>query len=298
MAETTLVPVDFHGISLIAVRIDGAPHVALKPICEALTINWQAQHLRIQRHPVLSTCVVVTKMQIPGDDQSRELVCLPLNKLNGWLFGISAARVHGEARRERLIEYQRECFDVLAAHFGAAQPALPDAASISAAQAGEIATLIAERFTDGRERPYAWSRFNTHFRVARYRELPASQFHQACQYIHTMPHKQNAPALPLAASPAEAQAAELASLIAERLTPTTGLHPGQRTAIEERIDRLGRLFHPFSAQFGDVMGIQRALRGKHPDHGMTEPGWTRILPRIEDIARLPINRSRQTTRSQ
>lgn len=36
---------------------------------------------------------------------------------------------------------------------------------ISKAQAGELACLIAERFPDGKSRPYAWSRFNNHFQL-------------------------------------------------------------------------------------------------------------------------------------
>ena len=66
--------------------------------------------------------------------------------------------------------------------------------SISKAQQGEIATLIAERFPSGKDRPYAWSRFNNHFRLASYKDLPASRFEEACAYIRTMP--EIAPALP------------------------------------------------------------------------------------------------------
>lgn len=58
--------------------------------------------------------------------------------------------------------------------------------SISKAQQGELATLIAERFPSGKDRPYAWSRFNNHFRLASYKDLPASRFEEACQYIRTM----------------------------------------------------------------------------------------------------------------
>jgi hypothetical protein len=115
--------VEFHGATLHAVTIDGVHHVALRPICDDLTIDFSAQRQRILRHPVLSTCVGVTTTQVAGDDQARELLCLPLDKLDGWLFGISAARVRDPAKRERLIQYQRECFDVLAQHFGIA-PAL------------------------------------------------------------------------------------------------------------------------------------------------------------------------------
>lgn len=60
-------------------------------------------------------------------------------------------------------------------------------ATISKAQQGEIATRISEKFLDGRKRPYAWSRFNNHFRIASYKDLPASRFEEACEYITTMP---------------------------------------------------------------------------------------------------------------
>lgn len=66
--------------------------------------------------------------------------------------------------------------------------------SISKAQQGELATLIAERFPSGKDRPYAWSRFNNHFRLASYKDLPASRFEEACEYIKTMPEQ--IPALP------------------------------------------------------------------------------------------------------
>ena len=66
--------------------------------------------------------------------------------------------------------------------------------SISKAQQGELATLIAERFPSGKDRPYAWSRFNNHFRLASYKDLPANRFGEACEYIRTMPEL--VPALP------------------------------------------------------------------------------------------------------
>ena len=59
--------------------------------------------------------------------------------------------------------------------------------SISKTQQGELATLIAERFPSGKDRPYAWSRFNNHFRLASYKDLPANRFEEACEYIRTMP---------------------------------------------------------------------------------------------------------------
>lgn len=66
--------------------------------------------------------------------------------------------------------------------------------SISKTQQGELATLIAERFPSGKDRPYAWSRFNNHFRLASYKDLPANRFEEACEYIKQMPEP--VPALP------------------------------------------------------------------------------------------------------
>ena len=71
---------------------------------------------------------------------------------------------------------------------------LPTPETITKAQQGELATLIAERFPSGKDRPYAWSRFNNHFRLASYKDLPASRFQEACEYIRNMPEL--APALP------------------------------------------------------------------------------------------------------
>ncbi|MDP4300354.1 phage antirepressor N-terminal domain-containing protein [Leptothrix discophora] len=115
-----LISITFHGAPILAMLVNGVPHVSVRSICEALGIDAEAQRLRIKRHSVLSSVACVTKAPA-ADGKSYDTLCLPLDKLNGWLFGISAARVRPELR-ERLIAYQRECFDVLARHFGAAQP--------------------------------------------------------------------------------------------------------------------------------------------------------------------------------
>lgn len=90
-------------------------------------------------------------------------------------------------------------FDAMAT--GQARPSLPALpALITTAQAGELATLLAERFPTGKDRPYAWSRFNRPFRLASYRDLPADRFEEACAYIPTMPVKAATPMTPLALS--------------------------------------------------------------------------------------------------
>ncbi|SFK64188.1 BRO family, N-terminal domain [Nitrosomonas aestuarii] len=60
---------------------------------------------------------------------------------------------------------------------------------ISTEQQGILFNLMAERFPDGRERPYGWSRFQNHFSVNSYKNLPASKFNDACAYIQNLPSK-------------------------------------------------------------------------------------------------------------
>lgn len=110
--STTLAAVEFHGATLVTTLVDGVPHVALKPLAEAIGLDWNGQYQRATRDPVLSSVMCVTHTT-GGDGKRYEMTCLPLKHLNGWLFGVDANRVAPEVR-DRLIEYQRECYDVLA----------------------------------------------------------------------------------------------------------------------------------------------------------------------------------------
>jgi hypothetical protein len=63
--------------------------------------------------------VVVTTTEIEPErrrPRTSEMVCLPLDYIAGFLFGVNADRVKPELR-ERVILYQRECYRVLADAF-------------------------------------------------------------------------------------------------------------------------------------------------------------------------------------
>lgn len=111
----------FYDDEVTAVRVENMVYVPIRPICDYLGVDWSAQLQRIRRDPVLSeemSGVVVTP--IPLNDNKfanpQEMICLPLDYLSGWLFGINANRVKAEIR-ERLLRYQRECYKVLAEAF-------------------------------------------------------------------------------------------------------------------------------------------------------------------------------------
>lgn len=122
--EKALIPieervVEFYGDQIKGATVMVAPlghvtYIPITPVCEFLGVNSDAQRRRIQRDPVLSQEARTVLLQTEGGTQ--ELFCLPLDMLNGWLFGINAARVKGGVR-ETLIRYQRECYRVLAQAF-------------------------------------------------------------------------------------------------------------------------------------------------------------------------------------
>ena len=113
-------------ITVVVVGSDGAEqliYVPLRPICEYLGIDWSSQRRRITNDPVLSRrsrSVAVTATEAGG---RREMTCLPLDYLNGWLFGVSTNRIKDDGIRERLIRYQDECYSVLAKAFLSRQTA-------------------------------------------------------------------------------------------------------------------------------------------------------------------------------
>ena len=112
--------VEFYGDQIIAVQMkDGDVLVPIRPICDLVGVTWPSQRNRIGRDAVLSVearnvSVFVTNTQ--GQGQRREMLCLPLDYISGFLFGLNADRVKPELR-ERVILYQRECYRVLAEAF-------------------------------------------------------------------------------------------------------------------------------------------------------------------------------------
>lgn len=113
MSQSNMALVPFHGDQILTIKDQGGTiRVAVKPIAETTGLDWSSQFQRIKRDPVLSTCMVIITMQMPGDDQKRDIATLPLEMMHGWLFGIDASRVREEIR-ETILAYQRECYRVL-----------------------------------------------------------------------------------------------------------------------------------------------------------------------------------------
>ncbi len=196
MTHTThIAAVDFHGQSLTVVTGPNGEHlVAMKPICEAIGLGWQSQYNRIKRHDVLSSTVVIMTT-VAEDGKKRELLCLPLDMLNGWLFGVDASRVRPEIR-DTLIQYQRECFAALAAYWQQGEAAnlrktrkpkaLPNGLTLEQQEAvkslvkARVETLPANR--RAKAAITCWSALKSKFGCT-YKEIPPEQFTDAVSLV-------------------------------------------------------------------------------------------------------------------
>ncbi|NTU79520.1 MAG: hypothetical protein HGA45_08975 [Chloroflexales bacterium] len=104
--------VEFYGDQIPAARIpEDEIVIPLRPVSDALGLAWGSQNNRIQRDEVLARRVRKVLMH-GADGRLREMTCLPIDLLPGWLFGVTTTRVRPELR-EKLTRYREECFRFL-----------------------------------------------------------------------------------------------------------------------------------------------------------------------------------------
>lgn len=200
MTTSSIVTVEFHGQSLVTTQHNGEPHIAMRPIVEAIGLNWKAQYDRIQRDDVLKASVVMMTT-VAEDGKRRELVCLPLKLLNGWLFGIDTGRLNPELR-ETISTYKRECYDALYRYWHEGQAANPRfrpektrkalPGGLTVEQQDAIKALVKSRveaLPHDRQAKAAitcWSSIKSKFGVS-YKEVPAANFPDVLSLVARLP---------------------------------------------------------------------------------------------------------------
>ncbi|MBA7558316.1 hypothetical protein ES705_51115 [subsurface metagenome] len=100
---------EFNGKAILFLSIDGQYWVALKPICEALNINWVRQYMNLKQHKILGQ-LFANQLMVGADLRSRNMIALPEKYVYGWLFSISSGS-------GALQEYQMKCYELLYDYF-------------------------------------------------------------------------------------------------------------------------------------------------------------------------------------
>lgn len=137
---SALMTVPFHGTSLFIVERGDEPYAPMRAIVEGMGMAWQPQHRKLVDR--FETCVTHMVTQFPGDDQEREVVCLPLKKLPAWLYSVNPNKVD-ESIRQIIVDYQNECDDALWQYWNAGHAvnprSQPPAANDSAVEFAKLA---------------------------------------------------------------------------------------------------------------------------------------------------------------
>ncbi|WP_392562503.1 phage antirepressor N-terminal domain-containing protein [Orbus sturtevantii] len=136
--------VNFEQSKLITVKKDGIEYVAMRSIVEGIGLNWKTQYRKLisQKHKFSCSHMTTTG----NDGKKYNMLCMPIKKLNGWLFSINSEKVK-EALRSKLIKYQEECFTALHdywTHGQATRKVMP--LSAAEIEAHEIARLDSVTF--------------------------------------------------------------------------------------------------------------------------------------------------------
>lgn len=100
---------EFNGKRISIISADGTWFIAIRPICEALEVDYKHQAKNILEDEILRqlSCEHTT---VAADGKLRKMTCLPEKFIYGWIFSI-------RSESELLREYKLKCYEVLFDHF-------------------------------------------------------------------------------------------------------------------------------------------------------------------------------------
>lgn len=191
--NTSYVP--FNGQQIITAMAAGVAYVAMKPIVENLGMSWGTQQQKLMKQLDKFNCIHMN--MVAADGKLRKLLCLPLKKLNGWLFSINPEKVRADIR-DKLIQYQEECFTVLHDYWTKGHVVNPRKAKkallgkITTEQQEAIKQLVMSRGQSLPKEKQAkamitmWSSLKSHFGCS-YKEISEEQFTEALSLAARVP---------------------------------------------------------------------------------------------------------------
>ncbi|EJY7177942.1 phage antirepressor Ant [Salmonella enterica] len=176
--NTSYVP--FNGQEIIAVVAAGATYVAMRKIVENIGIDWTGQSVKLRKQKEKFGC---RDISIPSKGGIQKMLCIPLKKLNGWLFSINPEKVRADIR-DKLIKYQEECFTVLHDYWTkgkAENPRKKTSVDERTPLRDAVNMLVSKKHL---MYPEAYAMIHHRFNVESIEELEASQIPLAVEYIH------------------------------------------------------------------------------------------------------------------
>ncbi|WP_233441706.1 phage antirepressor N-terminal domain-containing protein, partial [Aggregatibacter actinomycetemcomitans] len=170
--------ISFNNQSLITVEQNGNHYVAMKQICENIGLAWEPQVLRIKRDEVLSQGMIV--MITPTNGGNQNMICLPIEYLNGWLFGIDVKRCKPEIR-DTLIKYKKECYQALHDYWFNGKAERKTIADDRTGLRNAVNMLVSKK---GLIYSEAYNLVHQYMNVERIEDIPADKLQSAVEYVH------------------------------------------------------------------------------------------------------------------
>lgn len=120
-----MMTVPFYGDELYVVNYNGEPYVPMKPVVEGMGMDWMGQYTKLKQRFAKG----IEEISIPTAGGTQKMICLALRKLAAWLQTIHPNKVRPEIR-DKVIQYQEECDDVLYEYWTKGQVTNPRKASV------------------------------------------------------------------------------------------------------------------------------------------------------------------------
>ncbi|EAS2000431.1 phage antirepressor Ant [Salmonella enterica] len=177
--NTSYVP--FNGQQILTAVAAGVTYVAMRQIVENIGIDWTGQSVKLRKMKDKFNCRDIS--MVAADGKLRKLLCIPLKKLNGWLFSINPEKVRADIR-DKLIQYQEECFTVLYDYWTkgkAENPRKKTSVDERTPLRDAVNMLVSKKHL---MYPEAYAMIHQRFNVESIEELEASQIPLAVEYIH------------------------------------------------------------------------------------------------------------------
>lgn len=182
--NTSYVP--FSGQQVLTAVAAGVTYVAMRQIVENIGIDWTGQSVKLRKMKDKFNCRDIS--MVAADGKIRKLLCLPLKKLNGWLFSINPEKVRADIR-DKLIQYQEECFTVLHDYWTKGNAENQRKTQQSTAKQLTPLRQTAERLIAtgmGRIYPDIWKFVHQHFEIEHINQLKPSQISEAVTYLDAL----------------------------------------------------------------------------------------------------------------
>lgn len=185
----TLYPVAFHGDTIFCIDYQNQPFTPMRPIVENMGLDWGGQAVKLKANKERWTVEIIST--VAQDGVEREMLSMPVRKLPAWLNSINPKKVRPELR-PKIELYQAESDDALWNYWMNGMAERAEAASksgLSPAFRAELKALVDAKLSShpasvqGKARAEIWTRFNRHFGIAEYVQLPAEKMPEARDFI-------------------------------------------------------------------------------------------------------------------